>query len=263
MSELALRIEGLGKRYRGLPDARNTVSLRERLNACCARPWQRLFGRASSPIAAATAGEFWALQEISFDVRPGEVLGVLGHNGSGKSTLLKILARVTSPTTGCVDVRGRVRALLEVGTGFHHELSGRENVYLSGAILGMRRAEIRANFDAIVALSGVERFLDIPVKRYSSGMALRLAFSVAAHLTSEILLLDEILAVGDAAFQRNCLERVQHLARQGRTILYVSHDLATVRALCPKAVLLEAGRLVDAGPTEQVIERYLKPALAA
>ncbi|HEY2838484.1 MAG TPA: ABC transporter ATP-binding protein [Pirellulales bacterium] len=227
------------------------------------RPWQRLMGRPPDAAPDASVGGFWALADVSFDVRPGEALGVLGHNGSGKSTLLRILARVTSPTTGSVDVRGRVRALLEVGTGFHHELSGRENIYLSGAILGMRRAEIRANFDEIIALSGVERFLDLPVKRYSTGMALRLAFAVASHLQSDILLLDEILAVGDAAFQRSCLERVQQLVKQGRTILIVSHDVFAVRALCPRAVLLEAGRVAHVGPTEQVIERYSKSTLAA
>jgi len=263
MTDLALRIEGLGKRYRSLPGLRNTASLRDRLNEQVTGRWRRLTGRSPAEVLDRSATGFWALSDVSFDVQPGEALGVLGHNGSGKSTLLRILARVTNPTTGWVESQGRVRALLEVGTGFHHELSGRENVYLSGAILGMRRAEIRANFDEIVALSGVERFLDVPVKRYSSGMALRLAFAVAAHLESDILLLDEILAVGDAAFQRGCLEKIQQLQRQGRTILFVSHDVQALRALCPRAVVLEAGRLAYLGPTDQAIERYSRSSLAA
>lgn len=263
MNDAALRIEGLGKRYRSLPGARNTASLRDRLNSQFTQRWQRLVGRSPDVAHDGSASGFWALSDVSFDVQQGEALGVLGHNGSGKSTLLKILARVVNPTTGFVELRGRVRALLEVGTGFHHELSGRENVYLSGAILGMRRAEIRANFDQIVALSGVERFLDVPVKRYSSGMSLRLAFAVAAHLESDILLLDEILAVGDVAFQRSCLEKIEQLVQQGRTVLFVSHDLTALRRLCPRAVLLEGGRLAFAGPTEQAIGRYSQVSLAA
>jgi lipopolysaccharide transport system ATP-binding protein len=200
---------------------------------------------------------FQALSEVSFQVAPGEVVGVVGRNGAGKSTLLKILTRITAPTTGEADLFGRVGSLLEVGTGFHPELTGRENIFLNGAILGMRRAEIRSEFDAIVAFAGVERFLETPVKRYSSGMYVRLAFAVAAHLRSEILLIDEVLAVGDIEFQRRCLGKMRDVARSGRTVLFVSHHLQSVSTLCNRLLVLEAGRLVHDGEVPAGLTRYL------
>jgi homopolymeric O-antigen transport system ATP-binding protein len=201
--------------------------------------------------------EFWALQGIDFDVPRGETFGIIGHNGAGKSTLLKILSRITPPTTGEVRLRGRVGALLEVGTGFHLELTGRENIYLNGAILGMRRREITQKFDEIIDFAEVEQFIDTPVKRYSTGMYLRLAFSVAAHLEPEILVVDEVLSVGDLAFQEKCLGRMEHVAGEGRTVLFVSHNLTAVRKLCPRSMLLERGRKVVEGPTHEVIDDYV------
>ncbi len=202
--------------------------------------------------------DFWALQDLNFSVGRGETIGIIGTNGSGKSTLLKILARVTWPTTGCIEMFGSASALLEVGTGFHLELSGRENIFLSGAMLGMKRSEVIRHFDEIVTFSGVEQFLDIPVKRYSSGMFLRLAFSVMTHLRSDILIIDEILAVGDAQFQAKCLDKMQKLVNEGRTILFVSHQLSKVRTLCQQSLWIKQGQLFDLGPTEQVIDRYEK-----
>jgi len=201
--------------------------------------------------------EIWALRDVSFQIEQGEALGLIGHNGAGKSTLLKILSRITEPTSGEAILHGRVASLLEVGTGFHPELTGRENIFLNGAILGMTRAEIRKNFDAIVAFAEIEKFLDTPVKRYSSGMYVRLAFAVAAHLTPEILLIDEVLAVGDIEFQRRCLGRMNEVARSGRTVVFVSHNLASIETLCRKAVLLAGGRVVEYGPAQEVIVRYL------
>lgn len=202
--------------------------------------------------------EFWALKDVSFDVQPGDVLGIVGHNGAGKSTLLKVLSRITDPSKGRVRLRGRVASLLEVGTGFHPELTGRENIYLNGAILGMTRAEITRKFDEIVSFAEVERFLDTPVKRYSSGMYVRLAFAVAAHLDPEILVVDEVLAVGDAQFQRKCLGKMQDVSRQqGRTVLFVSHNMAAIKSLCTRAICLEAGRVVADGLPDPVLQRYL------
>jgi lipopolysaccharide transport system ATP-binding protein len=201
--------------------------------------------------------EFWALRDVSFEVNRGDVVGVIGRNGAGKSTLLKVLSRITEPTRGRIEITGRVASLLEVGTGFHPELTGRENIYLNGAILGMGRNEIRAKFDDIVGFAEVERFLDTPVKRYSSGMYMRLAFAVAAHLEPEILVVDEVLAVGDSEFQKKCLGKMRDVAGLGRTVLFVSHNMAAVRALCPRALLLDAGRLVAAGPSDDVIARYV------
>jgi lipopolysaccharide transport system ATP-binding protein len=201
--------------------------------------------------------EFWALQDVSFDIAQGEVVGIIGRNGAGKSTLLKILSRITEPTSGRVTLRGRVSSLLEVGTGFHPELTGRENVFLNGAILGMGRHEIRRKFDEIVAFAEIEKFLDTPVKRYSSGMYVRLAFAVAAHLEPEILIIDEVLAVGDASFQKKCLGKMDEVAKGGRTVLFVSHNMATVSALCSRAVMLRDGRLVASGPVEEVVQGYL------
>ena len=201
--------------------------------------------------------EFWALKGVSFDVKEGEVLGIIGRNGAGKSTLLKILSRITEPTGGRVTLRGRVASLLEVGTGFHAELSGRENIYLNGAILGMTRADIRKKFDEIVAFSEVERFLDTPVKRYSSGMYVRLAFAVAAHLEPEILIVDEVLAVGDAAFQAKCMGKMSSVAQENRTVLFVSHNMGAVKTLTTRSILLESGVITANGPSETVVENYL------
>lgn len=200
--------------------------------------------------------EFWALDDVSFEIRRGDVVGIIGRNGAGKSTLLKVLSRITEPSRGRVRIKGRVASLLEVGTGFHPELSGRENIYLNGAILGMTRAEIRAKFDAIVAFAEIERFLDTPVKRYSSGMYVRLAFAVAAHLEPEILVVDEVLAVGDAEFQKKCLGKMQDVAGHGRTVLFVSHNMAAVRKLCTRGILLAGGRVAAAGTVESAISRY-------
>ena len=199
---------------------------------------------------------FWALKDISFEVKRGEVLGIVGHNGAGKSTLLKILSRITQPTTGTADIYGRVSSLLEVGTGFHSELSGRENIYLNAAMLGMRREEVRRKFDEIVAFSGVEAFIDTPVKRYSSGMYVRLAFAVAAHLEPEILIVDEVLAVGDASFQQKCLGKMEEVSRSGRTVLIVSHNMTVIEGLCERAILLEKGRVAKIGNTHEVVEGY-------
>ncbi|MBV9924337.1 MAG: ABC transporter ATP-binding protein [Acidobacteria bacterium] len=199
----------------------------------------------------------WALREVSFEVLPGEVVGIVGRNGAGKSTLLKILSRIVRPTEGEVDIYGRLGSLLEIGMGFHPDLTGRENVYLNGAIIGMSRGEIRRKFDEIVAFSELEEFLDTPVKHYSSGMYLRLAFSVAAHFEPEVLVLDEVLAVGDAAFQQKCYRKMQDVIQEGRTIFFVSHDPSSVTRLCGRALLIESGRLKDDGPAETVVRRYL------
>ncbi|HET59761.1 MAG TPA: ABC transporter ATP-binding protein, partial [Chloroflexi bacterium] len=201
--------------------------------------------------------EFWALKDVSFEVKRGEVVGVIGRNGAGKSTLLKILSRITEPTTGHAEIHGRVGSLLEVGTGFHPELTGRENIYLNGAILGMKRTEIARKFDEIVAFSEIEKFLDTPVKRYSSGMYVRLAFAVAAHLEPEILLVDEVLAVGDASFQKKCLGKMGDIAGEGRTVLFVSHNMAAVQSLCSKALLLVHGQIDAIGDVDSVIQGYL------
>ncbi len=223
--------------------------------------------RSSSPAGSAPADPgiaangssrfIWALKDINFEVRQGEVVGLIGRNGAGKSTLLKILARITRPTEGHAEIHGRVGSLLEVGTGFHAELTGRENVYMSGAILGMRKAEIDRKFDEIVAFSEVERFLDTPLKHYSSGMQMRLAFAVAAHLEPEILLVDEVLAVGDAAFQKKCLGKMGDVARHGRTIVFVSHNIAAVKALCSRAVMIKDGTIAKSGAVAEVVDDYL------
>jgi lipopolysaccharide transport system ATP-binding protein len=217
--------------------------------------WSR--NSATNEASGDNGRDFWALRAVSFEIYRGEVLGVIGRNGAGKSTLLKILTRITQPTEGSADLYGRVGSLLEVGTGFHPELSGRENIYLNGTILGMRRREIRSQFDAIVDFAGVERFLDTPVKRYSSGMYVRLAFAVAAHLNSEILLVDEVLAVGDVEFQRRCLGKMQDVARSGRTVVFVSHHLQSLSTLCSRVLFLEAGRLSFDGPVAGGIARYM------
>lgn len=218
---------------------------------------RKVFKRSTSNIKASRNEEFWALKDVSFDINQGDRIGVIGRNGAGKTTLLKILGRITEPSRGRVSSKGRVASLLEVGTGFHPELTGRENIYLNGAILGMSRVEIKKKFDEIVAFAEVEQFLDTPVKRYSNGMYVRLAFAIAAHLESEILLVDEVLAVGDIAFQKKCLGKMGELTRGGRTLLFVSHNIPMVRMLCPRAILLDKGRLLASGETAAVINQYI------
>jgi len=209
-------------------------------------------------ITGDTLEEVWALKDVSFEIKRGEAVGIIGRNGAGKSTLLKILSRITEPTEGRVTIRGRVASLLEVGTGFHSELTGRENIYLNGTILGMTRAEIKRKFDEIVAFSEVERYLDTPVKRYSSGMYVRLAFSVAAHLEPEILVVDEVLAVGDAAFQKKCLGKMEDVAHEGRTVLFVSHNMAAINAICEKSILLQSGTIRQIGSSADIVSLYLQ-----
>jgi lipopolysaccharide transport system ATP-binding protein len=251
----AIRVEQLGKRYTiSHQGAYRYVALRDVLSDG-ARQLVRRIARRPRP-ADPTRETIWAIRDISFDLAQGERLGVIGRNGAGKSTLLKVLSRITEPTEGRVAVRGRVGSLLEVGTGFHPELSGRENIFLNGTILGMSRAEVRRKFDEIVAFAEIERFLDTPVKRYSSGMYVRLAFSVAAHLEPEILVVDEVLAVGDAAFQRKCLGKMTDVAESGRTVILVSHNLAAIQQLCTRSLWLDDGRLREDGPTEQVVASY-------
>jgi len=258
MAETAIRVEGLSKQYSiGAAQAR-CKGIREWLASSCIRLIRQLQGKGHSGIDERRTETIWALKDVSFHVEQGEVLGVIGRNGSGKSTLLKILSGITEPTMGEADINGRVGSLLEVGTGFHPELTGRENIYLNGAIVGIKKSEIERKFDEIVAFSEVEKFIDTPVKYYSSGMYVRLAFAVAAHLEPEILLLDEVLAVGDAAFQKKCLGKMGTVAKEGRTILFVSHNLAAVRNLCSRTLLLEAGRVEKMGPTEEVIGHYLR-----
>jgi lipopolysaccharide transport system ATP-binding protein len=263
----AIRVENLSKQYRlGVLHTRGYRTLRESLVDAARAPWWRLRAltcRDKSRVAGAdgAADCFWALKDISFDVEPGEVIGLIGRNGAGKSTLLKILSRITEPTEGRARIRGRVGSLLEVGTGFHPELTGRENIYLNGAILGMRRHEITRKFDDIVAFAEMETFLDTPVKRYSSGMYVRLAFAVAAHLDLEIMVVDEVLAVGDVDFQKKCLQQMGNLAQGGRTVLFVSHNLGIVHRLCPRTILLRQGRIEKMGPTAEMIRSYLNESL--
>jgi lipopolysaccharide transport system ATP-binding protein len=255
---VAISIEHVSKAYR--LGAIGTSTLRDDLS----RGWARFRGKSDPTRKVDSAhtdrrdgGFFWALRDVSIQVKRGETLGIIGRNGAGKSTLLKILSRITAPTSGVVKVKGRIASLLEVGTGFNPELTGRENVFLNGAILGMTVAEIRKKFDEIVEFSGVEEFIDTPVKRYSSGMSVRLAFAVAAHLDPEILILDEVLAVGDAAFQRKCLGKMEQAARHGRTVLFVSHNMVAVQSLCRDAVLLADGRVKATGPVGEVVPQYL------
>src|SRR5438874_4539769 len=247
MTNLAIDAVGLSKRYR-IGQMHSAIdTLRDHL----------MHGLRTLRTGRTPPEHIWALDDVSFQVREGEVLGVIGRNGAGKTTLLRLLSRITEPTKGYADVTGRVGSLREVGTGFHAELTGRENIFLNGAILGMRRSEIIRKFDEIVEFSGVEQFLDTPVKRYSSGMFVRLAFSVAAHLEPEILIVDEVLAVGDAEFQKRCLGRMESYGQSGRTVLFVSHSMPTIARLCPRLLLLERGRLVEDGPTDHVIGVYL------
>ena len=250
MSNIAIRVENLSKKYEIMVGKYRHDTLRDQLSASFLSLFQRNRSRWQSET-------FWALKGVSFEVKPGEVLGVIGRNGAGKSTLLKILSRITKPTEGQAEIYGRVGSLLEVGAGFHGELTGRENIYLNGAILGMKKAEIDRNFDQIVDFSGVEKFIDTPVKRYSSGMYVRLAFGIAAHLEPEILIVDEVLAVGDASFQKKCLNRMEEVGKEGRTVLFVAHNMPAVQRLCPEALLLEAGTIAMCGPSSEVIKQYM------
>lgn len=259
MSDIAIRSENLGKQYRIGSQLSRYPTLRDKLADALAAPFRRVgkLLRGEATGAAELDETIWALRDVSIEIRQGEVVGIIGRNGAGKSTLLKILSRITEPTVGFVDIRGRVGSLLEVGTGFHNELTGRENVYLNGAILGMKRDEIDRKFDEIVDFAEVERFIDTPVKHYSSGMYLRLAFAVAAHLEPEILLVDEVLAVGDAAFQRKCLNKMEGVGQQGRTVLFVSHNMPAITRLCERAILLDEGRVIQDGLASQVVSTYL------
>ena len=267
--DIAVKVEGLSKVYR--------IGLKEQVHDSLAatiidfvrsplhnfRKYRSLYQfddvveNGSTDAQRAPSDIIWALRDVSFDIRSGEVVGFIGRNGAGKSTLLKVLSRITPPTKGRAEIRGRVSSLLEVGTGFHRELTGRENVYLNGTILGMTKKEVERKFDEIVDFSGIERFLDTPVKRYSSGMAVRLAFAVAAHLEPEILIVDEVLAVGDVAFQQKCIDKMQDVGKQGRTILFVSHNMAAINMLCKRALLIQDGRVTKSGPPEEVIAAYV------
>ncbi len=270
MSDIAVRVENLSKRYR-LGEYVGYKTLRESLTNVFSAPFRRLtrsnpsvvqssgsdVSDAALPAGSGPSRYIWALKDVSFEVKQGEAVGIIGKNGSGKSTLLKILSRITSPTEGSVEIHGRAGALLEVGTGFHPELTGRENIYLNGAVLGMKKAEVERKLGDIVDFAEIGKFLDTPVKHYSSGMYLRLAFAVAAHLEPDILIVDEVLAVGDAQFQKKCLGKMGNVANEGRTVLFVSHNMAAVRSLCSHAVLLENGRITMVGPTESVVTKYL------
>jgi lipopolysaccharide transport system ATP-binding protein len=256
MSGTAIQIEGLGKRYAlGLHGGYGYDTLRERVGQVSRQTLRKLARRGPDKRKQRF---LWALRDLDLSIESGEVVGLIGHNGAGKSTLLKVLSRITEPSEGWADVTGRVGSLLEVGTGFHPELTGRENIFLNGSILGMRRSEIRTRFDEIVEFAEIERFLDTPVKRYSSGMSVRLAFAVAAHLEPEILLVDEVLAVGDASFQRKSLAKMNEVAKEGRTVIFVSHNLAIIQALCERVVLLEHGRARADGPVRSTIDAYLR-----
>lgn len=252
MTNYAIRVENLGKQYQIGTEVDRSPTLRDAMIKAVKWPARLVRGELFRP-----KNYIWALRDISFEVEEGQVLGVIGRNGAGKSTLLKVLSRVTEPTEGFAEITGRVGALLEVGTGFHPELTGRENIYLNGAVLGMRRKEIDRKFDEIVEFSGVDKFIDTPVKRYSSGMYLRLAFSVAAHLEPDILVVDEVLAVGDADFQRKCLGKMNDVANEGRTVLFVSHNMSAILQLTEEAIVLEGGQVVFRGPTQQAIDFYM------
>jgi lipopolysaccharide transport system ATP-binding protein len=258
MNDIVIRAEGLSKRYKIGEAQAPYRTLRETLMDAIRAPFQRLAAIARGENWRSAETTIWALEDVSFEVRRGEVLGVIGRNGAGKTTLLKVLSRITKPTEGYVDLIGRVGSLLEVGTGFHPELTGRENIFLNGAILGMHRAEIERKFDEIVGFAEIEKFLDTPVKRYSSGMYVRLAFAVAAHLEPEILLVDEVLAVGDAQFQKKCLGKMQDVAGEGRTVLFVSHNMGVIERLCNRVILLNEGRIAMQGPAPVVISEYLQ-----
>ncbi|MCL5125098.1 MAG: ABC transporter ATP-binding protein [Deltaproteobacteria bacterium] len=255
MGDIAIKVEGLGKQYRLGVTPEKYYNLRDAIVNTVKAPFKK-FARLSGKTGPEKE-MFWALKDVSFEVKDGEVLGIIGRNGAGKSTLLKILSRITEPTEGCVKLYGRVGSLLEVGTGFHPELTGRENIYLSGAILGMRKLEINRKFDEIVDFAGIEKFLDTPVKRYSSGMYVRLAFAVAAHLDPEILLIDEVLAVGDAEFQQKCLTKMGEVSKKGRTVIFVSHSMQSVMSLTKLTLCLDSGKLHALGPSKLIVQEYL------
>ena len=257
MNDIAIRVEKLGKRYRIGTAPERYKTLRDAIVTGVSAPIKRLRNAASARRRSSESSTIWALRDISFEVPRGKVLGIVGRNGAGKSTLLKILSRVTEPTEGTAEIHGRVGSLLEVGTGFHPELTGRENIYLNGAILGMKRLEIERKFEEIVAFSEVEQFIDTPVKRYSSGMYLRLAFAVAAHLEPEILVVDEVLAVGDAEFQRKCMGKMSDVAQAGRTVLFVSHNMSAVLRLTEETLVLDKGHLVYRASTPQAVDYYM------
>jgi len=255
-----VKVEGLGKQYHiGGPQERYKTMRDTLTNAALypMRVMQSLSGSRHSNGNGRNSESFWALKDVSFEIGRGEVVGVIGRNGAGKSTLLKVLSRITEPTTGYIDVYGNVGSLLEVGTGFHPELTGRENIYLNGAILGMPRTEVERNFDEIVEFAEVQRFLDTPVKRYSSGMYMRLAFAVAVHMKPEVLVIDEVLAVGDAEFQKKCFNKMQEVSRGGRTILFVSHNMAAIRSICNRGLIMQSGRLIEQGDINSVVDTYL------
>ncbi|HJT77939.1 MAG TPA: ABC transporter ATP-binding protein [Gemmataceae bacterium] len=258
----AIRASKVSKQYSiGTRNARDYRTLREAITDAATLPLRRLHRWGTrAKTAEAVGNTIWSLKDVSFEIQPGEVVGIIGRNGAGKSTLLKVLSRITEPTSGRVELRGRVGSLLEVGTGFHHELTGRENIYLNGAILGMTRREIARKFDEIVAFAEIEKFLDTPAKRYSSGMYMRLGFAVAAHLDPEILLVDEVLAVGDVAFQKKCLGKMREVGRSGRTVLFVSHDMAAVLNLCARGIVLQGGEVVYAGNATDAVKCYLENA---
>ncbi|MDZ4672515.1 MAG: ABC transporter ATP-binding protein [Phototrophicales bacterium] len=258
MSQLAIKATGISKQYQISTRQKGAENLRDILTQSLTAPFKRAMRGLRGDANIETHTEtLWALRDIDFDVQAGDTIGIIGRNGAGKSTLLKILSRITEPSSGTIDLYGRVGALLEVGTGFHLELTGRENIYLNGAILGMTRAEINRKFDEMIDFSGVERFIDTPVKRYSSGMILRLGFAVAAHLEPDILIVDEVLAVGDAEFQRKCLGKMQDVAGQGRTVLFVSHNLNAVLNLCKRGLYLKNGQVVASGTSQEVIQLYM------
>ena len=259
MSNVAIHVSNLGKMYRIGGLRQSNVTFREAFQKTLSAPFKRAYDlmRGQAYGAAGLQEEIWALKDISFEVNHGEVVGIIGHNGAGKSTMLKVLSRITEPSEGFADIYGRVGALLEVGTGFHQELTGRENVYLNGAILGMTRRDIDHKFDEIIDFAGVEKFIDTPVKHYSSGMALRLGFAVAAHLEPEILVVDEVLAVGDAQFQKKCLGKMSEVAGEGRTVLFVSHNMGAVRRLCNRGIVLEQGRDIYQGNADDAVNYYL------
>jgi len=255
-----ISVESLSKKYIiGHQKQERYTALRDVLTDGAKRLTHKLIHPFAAPVNDPTHEEFWALKDVSFDIQQGDRVGIIGRNGAGKSTLLKILSRITEPTSGKVSIKGRVASLLEVGTGFHPELSGRENIFLNGAILGMSKAEIKKKFDEIVAFAEVEQFLDTPVKRYSSGMYVRLAFAVAAHLEPEILIVDEVLAVGDAQFQKKCMGKMENVGNEGRTILFVSHNMAAIKTLCSKGIVLNKGQMIYQGEVEGAVDQYLGP----
>jgi len=263
MNDIVIRAEKIDKLFHIGRKQASYRTFRDAMTDAFTAPFRRIGKLVSGHSSGASEldEEIWALKDVSFEIKRGEIVGFIGRNGAGKSTLLKVLSRITEPTNGYVEIRGRVGSLLEVGTGFHPELTGRDNIYLNGAILGMKRAEITRKFDEIVAFSEVEKFIDTPVKHYSSGMFLRLAFAVAAHLEPEILIVDEVLAVGDARFQQKCMGKMEALGEEGRTVLFVSHNMPAVTRLCQRAILLESGTLINDGPSQKIVSEYLNSGL--